>query len=255
VIILSQSGNSRTSVAAARAALDGGAACLAITMNPDSEIAGTGAQLLVLPIGPEPIGPKTKGFTASLAALLALSGATPPPPGWLAPLIAPARDAAASLAPQLHELDAIMVCGRGAQYGIALEASLKIAEIAGIPGAAFTWEEALHGRLHGLTARSLAVFIATTAEDLAEAGNIAAAMQARGVRLCVVNLTGEQGAWDWWLAAPPPAGFAPIAAVLPFQFLAAELAEARGLAPEKMRYAGLSADLDIKIGPAIGANQ
>jgi glucosamine--fructose-6-phosphate aminotransferase (isomerizing) len=255
VLILSQSGNSITSVAAAKRALAAGLDCLAITMNPEAEIAATGAALLLLPIGDEPIGPKTKGFTATLAALAALAGASAPPTGWLAPLVPSARDAATALAGTMDGVDFIMVCGRGALFGIALEASLKIAEIAGIPSAAFPWEEALHGRLHGLTARSMALFIAATAEDLADAAVAAAAMHRRGVRLGVLNLTGVASADDVWLAPPVAEPWAPVAAVLPFQWLALRLAEARGLVPEAMRYPGLSADLHIKLGPAVAGNQ
>jgi fructoselysine-6-P-deglycase FrlB-like protein len=255
LIVLSQSGNSRTSVAAARAVVAAGGECLAITMNPAAEIGTTGAHLLVLPIGPESIGPKTKGFTASLAALAGLSGARPAPAGWLAPLIASSRLAAEALVPALDDVDWIMVCGRGAQYGIALEASLKIAEIAGIPSAAFPWEEALHGRLHGLTGRSLALFIATTAEDVEDAEIVAAAMHRRGVAVRVINLTGRAGSVDAWLAPAPPTDWATVAAILPFQWLATGLAEARGLVPEEMRYPGLSADLNIKFGPATAGNQ
>ena len=255
VLILSQSGNSVTSVAAAERAVAAGLDCLAITMNADAEIGRTGAALLLLPIGDEPIGPKTKGFTATLAALASLAGAPPPPAGWLAPLVATAREAAAGLVAGMGEVDTIMVCGRNAAFGIALEASLKIAEIAGIPSAAFAWEEALHGRLHGLTAQSLALFIASTPEDLADAHVAAAAMRRRGVRLGVLNLTGVAGAEDVWLAPAVHRAWAPVAAVLPFQWLALLLAEARGLAPEAMRYPGLSADLHIKLGPAVAGNQ
>ncbi len=250
VIVLSQSGNSRTSVAAARAARAAGHDCLGITMNPDAEIGAAGIRLLTLPIGDEPIGPKTKGFTASLAALTALAGGAPAPAGWLAPLVATARAAAAALAPELHALDSLMVCARGAQIGIALEASLKVAEIAGIPSAAFAWEEALHGRLHGLTDRSLAAFITQDEAEVAEADAVAAAMRRRGATVRTVNLAGQAGAAEWWAAPAPPPGWAGVAAILPFQWLATFLATARGQVPELMRYPGLSADLNIKLRPA-----
>ena len=109
-----------------------------------------------------------------IGPLAGLSGVRPPPTGWLVPLIESSRLGAEALVPELADVDWIMVCGRGPQYGIALEASLKIAEIAGIPSAAFPWEEALHGRLHGLTARSLALFIATTPEAISAAAIVIA---------------------------------------------------------------------------------
>ena len=59
------------------------------------------------------------------------------------------------LSGELRGLDYLVVSGTGRFFGIALEASLKIAEIAGLPTAGFETEELLHGRLHGLSANGL----------------------------------------------------------------------------------------------------
>jgi glucosamine--fructose-6-phosphate aminotransferase (isomerizing) len=247
VVVVSQSGRSRTSVAACRAAVAAGLPCTAITMNPDAPIGTTGARLLVLRIGPEPIGPKTKGFTATVAALLALSGSLAECSARnLAPLVETARLQANVLAPGLNDADWIMVCGEGAMLGIAQEASLKISEISGVPAAAFSCEEALHGRLHGLTRRSLAIFLAADANAVHNGQAVAAAMRKRAARVVLVNLTATATPDDWWQADCPPE-LAPIAAILPFQWLAVALATVRGAVPEAMRYPGLSADLDIKL--------
>ena len=72
VVILSQSGASATSVAAAQMAATRGCNVLVITCEPASPIAQLPLARIVLPIGGEPIGPKTKGFTATLAGALAL---------------------------------------------------------------------------------------------------------------------------------------------------------------------------------------
>jgi glucosamine--fructose-6-phosphate aminotransferase (isomerizing) len=256
VVVLSQSGHSTTSVAAAEAAMAAGLPTLLITAEAASPIALLPLPRLLLPIGPEPIGPKTKGFTASLGALIALvahrAGRALPPfdATLLAAVVGGTAAPAAALAATLDAADYLMVTGQGRLFGIALEASLKIAEIAGLPTTAFEPEEALHGRLHGMTSRSLGLLIAGDDAAREEAARIATAMAGRGVGIRILNLTGRATAFDWcegvaWPAAP----FDLAAAIIPFQWLAVALAERRGMAPEAMRYPGLSADLSIKLAP------
>lgn len=245
VIVLSQSGASATSIAAAKAAADAGLPTLAITASPDAPLGGTGATVLAMPVGSEPVGPKTKGFTSSLVVLAALAetlGApsVPLPQGAdLAPLIEPCREWAETLAPSLADVDQIVFAGRRGNHGIGLEASLKISEMAGVPTAAYPTEELLHGRLHGLTERSV-TFIFTDGEaELAEARRVETVMAAHGCRVVAIDaadLPGMGAAARW---APP-------CLIIPFQWLAVRLAEARGLKPEGMRHGGLSAALAIK---------
>ncbi len=247
VIVLSQSGASTTSIAAARAAVAAGLPTLAITASPEAPLGRSGAEILMMPVGDEPVGPKTKGFLGSmvllqlLAQALGAPAATPPTGAMLQTLVEPARDAAEALVPTLADVDQIVIAGRRSNHGLALEASLKIAEMAGIPTAAFPTEELLHGRLHGLTPRSAAFVIAEGSDELAEAQRAAVAMAARGCRLIVAG-SGH------WPAAPalPAAPWQALGMILPFQWLAVRLAEARGLRPEAMRYGSLSPELAIK---------
>jgi len=249
VIVLSQSGASATSIQAARAAVAAGLQTLAITASAAAPLASCGAPVLHLPVGDEPVGPKTKGFTGSLAMLIVIAEALGAPAStamtgaMLAALVEPAGEAARALVPSLAGVDAIVVAGRRAHHGIALEASLKIAEMSGVPTAAFPTEELLHGRLHGLTPRSIAFVIAEGQREIAEAGRASAAMSRRGCRLRVVDPAG--GHWPAGLAMPS-SPWSSLAVVVPFQWLAVFLAEARDLEPEAMRHGGLSRELAIK---------
>lgn len=249
VVVLSQSGASTTAVAAARAAVEAGCPMIAITAGSTSALAAIGVRRLPLAVGDEPVGPKTKGFVGSLATLFALAEALGAPAtrpisaAALAPLIEPARAAAAALVPALATVDAIVVAGRRAQYGIALEASLKIAETAGIPTAAHPTEELLHGRLHGLTERSAVFLLAADEHEVAEARRVQAAMQSRRIGVWVVDPDGAHWPKGWRL---PPAPWNTLGLVLPFQWLAVLLAEARGLVPEAMRHGALARELALK---------
>lgn len=249
VIVLSQSGASATSIAAARAAVGAGLPTLLITATLDSPLALCAAPVLPLAVGDEPVGPKTKGFLGSVALLFILAEALGAPASQpftgatLAPLVEPARKAAESLLPALADADNIIVAGRRGHFGIALEASLKIAEMSGVPSAAFPTEELLHGRLHGVTPRSMVFVIAEGDSQVAEAQQVRAVMQRRGCRVVVVDRAGAH-----WPKGPslPEAPWSALGFVLPFQWLAVLLAQALGRAPEAMRHGKLSGELAIK---------
>jgi fructoselysine-6-P-deglycase FrlB-like protein len=249
VIVLSQSGASATSIAAARAALAAGLPTLLITATMDSPLARCGAPVLELAVGDEPVGPKTKGFLGSVALLFSVAEALGAPASapltgaMLAPLIEPARQAAEALVPALADADCIVIAGRRGHFGIALEASLKIAEMSGVPSAAFPTEELLHGRLHGVTPRSMVFVIAEGGAQVEEAVRVSAAMQRRGCRVVVVDAAGAH--WPSGLRLPE-APWSALGLLLPFQWLAVLLAQARGLEPETMRHGSLSRELAIK---------
>jgi glucosamine--fructose-6-phosphate aminotransferase (isomerizing) len=217
---------------------------LLVTAEASSPLAALGAPLHIMPVGPEPVGPKTKGFLGSVATLLVFAGhAAGFEAARLDAALDPAHERAEALAASLDEVDALLVAGHGAAHGLALEASLKVAEMAGIPSAAFAWEEALHGRLHGLTPRSLLLLLAGGEAEATEAHRAREAMAARGCRIEVAS-PGDP-AWD---PAELGAGFRWFGPALILQWLAVLLAERRGLRPEEMRHGALSAALAIKLG-------
>jgi glucosamine--fructose-6-phosphate aminotransferase (isomerizing) len=252
VLVLSQSGSSTTSIAAAETALRLGAPTLVVTCEAESAIAKRPVARVVLPIDGEPIGPKTKGFAATLAGVLAIlarrEGRDLPPfaPERFAALVERSQREAIEWADRLARLDYFVVAGSGRFFGIALEASLKIAEIAGLPTAGFETEELLHGRLHALGPQSLCVIIAGEEEELATARAAKRAMADRDVPIAVLNMTGAATPDDWFQIGGFPAPLDGLAAIVPFQWLAVRLALARGMEPEAMRYPGLSAALAIK---------
>ncbi|BBK32601.1 hypothetical protein STHU_32350 [Allostella humosa] len=249
-VILSQSGASRTTIAAAEAARAAGMAVLIVTGDGASPIAALGLPMVVMPIGAEPIGPKTKGFGASIAAMLAvaerLGAPLPGLPGLetaLADAVEPARAAMERFATAVPALDFLMVAGQGRLLGIAVEGSLKVAEMAGIPAGGFDTEEALHGRFHGLTQNSAAIFLTADAAERAEAARAVAVLGSLGIQAGTIDAAGSPG-----LCPVPalPAPFQPLAAVIPLQWLAYHLARGRGIQPDQMRYPGLSQKLAIK---------
>ncbi|TCR71796.1 SIS domain-containing protein [Rhizobium sp. BK376] len=253
VVVLSQSGRSTTSVEAVTKAQERGWHSIVITADPTSPIGGYGSSTIHLPIGDEPIGPKTKGFTASVAACLAFAlklADRDVPSTTAADVDALLEMSASATSELLQDRDVpnyIAISGTGRFLGVAMEASLKIAEIAGLPTAAFEPEELLHGRLHGATTESLVIMIADSIESREEAFNVASVMGDRNVHVALLNLTTTASPYDWLLADRIAiAPFDAVAAVIPFQRLAVDLALRQNMVPDEMRYPGLSRALAIK---------
>lgn len=253
VVILSQSGTSTTSIEAARVCRRKGWQITAITADPQSPIGALGLPMIHLPIGEEPIGPKTKGFTASIAACFSLAAGltgrdlTALSPADIETVLEASQKAVQFLLGSGVLPSYIVVTGSGRHYGVALEASLKIAEIAGVATAGFEPEELLHGRLHGTDAASLVIMIVADEAERDLASHTAVVMADRGVNVVLLNLTGDRTPFDWMhVDGTAVAPLDTILASIPFQRLAVDIALRRKMIPEAMTYPGLSKALAIK---------
>ncbi|OWJ65939.1 SIS domain-containing protein [Inquilinus limosus] len=260
VLAASQSGMSITSIEAVRLAVANGFPTAVITADGDSPIAQSGADVVLIPIGAETVGPKTKGYTATALAVLAVAahlGRRPiDGPGLAAALertVESARLAADGLLARYGVPDYILIAGQAGHVGTALEASLKIAEISGVPTAAFDTEEALHGHCYGTTAQSLVIVIAQTEAEASVAANLGEALTELGPRLAVCNLSDHATRFDWavdWPAHADAERLGPAWAPIPFQWLACALAVARGVNPDAMIYPDIGKKLNVRLRPA-----
>lgn len=256
-IILSQTGTSTTSVQAVEHARRLGMRVITVTAEKDSPIARVSPEMLVIPAGPETVGPKTKGYTASILTLLLLvlgpSGRNLRIAEFsaeLSRLIGHCKMACEEMARTFRGADFVMVMGQGRHYATALEGSLKITEMSGIPAAGFETEEAFHGRFHALSGKSLALFVTATTVQQEMAAGGAEVLSRLGLGVHVLNL-GRKPSSPFDCHMPWPANDSLpeldlLSAVVPFQFLAWHLAKEKGIVPEKMRYPGLSQKLGIK---------
>ncbi len=256
VLAASQSGMSTYSVDAVARAVADGFPTLVITADGDSEIAKVGADVLVIPIGEETVGPKTKGYSATVLAAFAVAAKLGDRTLDTAQLIAqPTITVETSLvaAKRLLEKhgvpDYILVAGQAQHLGTALETGLKIAEISGVPTASFDTEEALHGHCYGTTRHSLVLVIAQTATEAKVAANLGEALTPLGPRLALCNLSAHATRFDLpitWPTAPGLDWIAASWAPFPLQWYACELAIARGIDPDKMIYPTLGSKLNIR---------
>jgi glucoselysine-6-phosphate deglycase len=257
VLAASQSGMSTYSVEAVRQAVAAGFPTLVITGDGGSPIARTGADVLVMPIGTETVGPKTKGYSATVLSIFAVAARLGQREldlaGFADPLEATVDTglaAAQALLARFGIPDYILVAGQAQHVGTALEGALKIAEISGVPTAAFDTEEVLHGHCYGTTARSLVLAYAQTEAQAKVAANLGEALTPLGPRLAICNLSGHPTCFDIainWPTAPGYDWLASSWAPIPLQWYACELAMARGVDPDKMIYPNLGSKLNIRI--------
>jgi glucoselysine-6-phosphate deglycase len=258
VLAASQSGMSITSIEAVRLSAALGFPTVVVTAEADSPITQVGADVVVIPIGPETVGPKTKGYTATTLSVLAIAahfGERPLDLSGLAAVlertVETGRLAADELLQRIGVPDYIQIAGQAGHVGTALEASLKIAEISGVPTAAFDTEEALHGHCYGTTPLSLVIVIAQTADEAKVAANLGEALTPLGPRLAVCNLSGHATRFDWAVAWPGGAEelewLGPAWAPIPFQWLGCALATARGLNPDTMIYPDIGKKLNVRL--------
>jgi glucoselysine-6-phosphate deglycase len=257
VLAASQSGMSITSVEAVKLSLARGFPTLVVTGEAESMISKTGADILVMPIGPETVGPKTMGYTATVLSILAIAARlggrkidTSGLESTLGKTVETGLAAAKGLIGRFGMPDYILVAGQSTHVGTALEASLKIAEISGVPTAGFDMEEALHGHVYGTTPKSLVMAIAQTEDEAKVAANLAEALEPLGPRAIICNLSTHATRFDLDVTWPTDRSYDWLAgswAPIPFQWYGCELAIARGIDPDKMIYPTIGQKLNVRM--------
>lgn len=160
VVGVSQSGGSPDIGEVLRVARESGAQTLAVTNNPDSNLAKIAELHIDVAAGHERAVAATKTYTAELLALLMLiegirggDGTLPADEhAELAKLPELARalladDTAVELAPRYRFAERLVTTGRGYAYPTAREAALKLMETSYLSGLAFSGADLLHGPL------------------------------------------------------------------------------------------------------------
>ncbi|TLS52671.1 glutamine--fructose-6-phosphate transaminase (isomerizing) [Paenibacillus antri] len=241
VIVVSQSGETADTIAALQESQRRGAKVLAVTNVAGSTIARQADYVLATKAGPEIAVASTKAYTAQLLAfeLLALYFAQTlrtlddetrsslvdgikQLPHQVEKLLANA-DEIKWFAESILDRRSVFFIGRGLDYAVALEASLKLKEISYIHSEAYAAGELKHGSL-ALVEEGTPVIALVTHQQLFEktVSNIKEA-KARGARVMGVTVDGNVELLDSVDEAcfipRTHQLFAPILAVVPMQLL------------------------------------
>jgi glucosamine--fructose-6-phosphate aminotransferase (isomerizing) len=238
-LAISQSGRSPDILAAAAAAHAAGALVVAMVNDAASPLAQLADVTAPLLAGPELSVAATKSYIAALSAIVqlaahwsgdaALLGAVDGLPALLD--AAWALDWSEAIAP-LKDAQSLYVLGRGLGFGVAEEAALKLKETCGLHAEAFSAAEVRHGPM-ALVGPGFPV-LAFAQGDETRAGVEAAAAAAAAQGAPVLKAGG--GPLPGVIVLPTHGAcpiLEPIAYVLTFYRLAAALAAARGLDPDR----------------------
>jgi glutamine---fructose-6-phosphate transaminase (isomerizing) len=247
VIGISQSGAAPDVSAVITAARSDGALTIAITNRASSALGRAAEHVFELRCGPERAIAATKTYTTSCVALAMLAGAAAGRPFDFADLPDAVREAVESepdgarIARKIGSARALVVLGRGYGYAAALEAALKIKELARVWAEPYSSADFAHGPRALLERGTPVLFLAARGATEREARSLAAAMGRRGARVYAVTD-------DETLAAKVDDAvllrrrvgelLSPIVLVVAAQNVAAHVARRHGRDPEKP--AGLS---------------
>lgn len=247
VIGISQSGASPDVVGVIAAAREQGRPTLAITNQPESELATTAETVVDLEAGPELGLAATKTYTAELAAVSALSAALlDDVAAWNALERAPesihaalgSELAARAAADRRSSLDRCVVLGRGYDYATAREWALKLKELAYVMADPYSAADFEHGPV-ALVEPGFPV-LAVAPRGVAAGGmrELLGRLRERGADLVVISDDpATLAAADDGLAVPggSPEWLMPLVDAVPAQWFALGLTEAKGLDPEAPR--------------------
>ncbi len=257
VIIISQSGETADSLAALRAAKEKGALTLAVVNVVGSTIAREADHVLYTLAGPEIAVATTKAYSAQLAAMFCfalllarvkekisdeeeknLTEELMELPGkmdriledkdriqWFASKYANARD--------------MFFIGRGIDYAVSLEGSLKMKEISYIHSEAYAAGELKHGTISLIEDRTLVIGVLTQTDLMEKTLSNMTECKARGAYLCGITSYGNysvEDTADFTVYVPKTdSHFVGSLAVIPLQLLGYYTSVARGLDVDKPR--------------------
>ena len=257
VIVISQSGETADSLAALRAAKERGARTLAIVNVVGSTIAREADSVLYTLAGPEIAVATTKAYSAQLAAMYVLAIQLAYVRGALSDearggLIAELQTLPDKMARVLEDKERIQwfsakyanardifFIGRGLDYAVGLEGSLKMKEISYIHSEAYAAGELKHGTISLIEDNTLVIGILTQDDLFEKTISNMVECKARGAYL--MGLTGfghysVEDTADFTVYVPmTDQHFMGSLAVIPLQLLGYYTSVARGLDVDKPR--------------------
>jgi glutamine---fructose-6-phosphate transaminase (isomerizing) len=188
-IALSQSGNTPEIASAAQAIVDCGATLITVTNDPNSRLAQLGPLHLDLGAGVERAVPATKTVSAQMVCALTIAASL----GELnLPLIRAMHQLPAAVESVLEDrvgieslaawahFSGLTVLGRGFGFAAAHEIALKVREVAGILGEAWSVTAFKHGPIAGVDTNVPLLITSMTSSLDTDTGDVIAQLTARG---------------------------------------------------------------------------
>ena len=248
VVCISQSGQTEEIVQSQVWARRCGAATIAVTNVPDSQLAQTADLALVTLAGRERAVPATKTFTTQLVAMAVLATALAPDqtsldpdldrvPGEVEKLIAH-RAGVSEAATLLARTNEVLVSGRGLAYAAAVETALKLEETCLRPVRGLSYADLKHGPIAIVDPQLVSIVVAAQDGPMLEGlTELLSDLRQRGALTIGVGGDSRFAATaDISVGGPNlPEMVAPLALVVAGQLVVERLARALGLNPDAPR--------------------
>jgi len=257
VVAISQSGETADTLAALRLAKATGADTLAIVNVIGSSIAREADHVLYTYAGPEISVASTKAFSVQVAMTYLLAMAFALARGAKTPdetralvhdflgavkttkQILSYSDTLRHLAPKFHDTNSLFYMGRGLDYTLAMEGSLKLKEISYIHSEAYAAGELKHGTISLITEGVPVVALVTQQELLPKIISNIKEVRSRGGYVFIItkaNMEIDEDIYDDIVRLPDvPDLFMPILTALVLQLFAYHVSVVRGCDVDKPR--------------------
>ena len=260
VIIISQSGETADSLAAMRLAKQKGATTFAIVNAKGSSIAREADMLVYTLAGPEIAVASTKAYITQLSVMylfafeLALAkGTLSEPeckrlvsalmktPDAVQYLIENCEEKCKYIATKLIGAESLLYIGRGLDYALSMEGSLKLKEVSYIHSESYAAGELKHGTISLIDEDMPVISIATQTEIIPKTISNIVEVKSRGAKIILVCTDTcarglKDGVADYVVEIPHSEELLmPITAVVPLQLLAYYASIDRGNDPDKPR--------------------
>ncbi len=260
VIIISQSGETADSLAAMRLAKQKGATTLAIVNAKGSSIAREADMLIYTLAGPEIAVASTKAYitqlsvvylfafelalakeTVSVAECKRLVSALMKMPDAVQYVIDNCEDKCKYIATKLVTADSLLYIGRGLDYALSMEGSLKLKEVSYIHSESYAAGELKHGTISLIDEDMPVISVATQTDVIPKTISNIVEVKSRGAKIILVCTDAcarelKDGVADYVVEIPHSEELLmPITAVVPLQLLAYYTSINRGNDPDKPR--------------------
>ena len=260
VIIISQSGETADSLAAMRLAKQKGATTLAIVNAKGSSIAREADMLIYTLAGPEISVASTKAYITQLSVMylfafeLALAKETVSEaeckrlvaallnmPDAVKYVIETTEEQCKFVATKLITTDSLLYIGRGLDYALSMEGSLKLKEVSYIHSESYAAGELKHGTISLIDEEMPVISVATQTDVIPKTISNIVEVKSRGAKIILVCTDAcarelKAGVADYVVEIPHTEELLmPITAVVPLQLLAYYTSINRGNDPDKPR--------------------
>lgn len=258
VIIISQSGETADSLAAMRLAKSLGAKTLAIVNAKGSSIAREADMLIYTHAGPEIAVASTKAYIVQLSVMYLfafeialakgiiddseckrLTAALLGTPELIEKILAADLETAQYISTQLITADSLLYIGRGLDYALSMEGSLKLKEISYIHSESYAAGELKHGTISLITDGMPVIAVATQSDLLEKTVSNIVEVKSRGAKVIVITREDfciDEKAYDYRINIPVTDDMLmPMLAAVPMQLVAYYTSVLRGNDVDKPR--------------------